>query len=134
TPALPDAPALPVTPALPDAPALPATPALPPASALPVAFKDGKAVKGPLDIEADALAALQKSVDTLLTAVTSGDVANVVPAVTGVLTSLVGFVAATLLGGGLPAPDLAGLPPLPKLPVEVPPLPVPVPPLPLPVR
>ncbi len=95
-------------------------------------LKNGKA--GPLDIKADALAALQKSVDTLLTAVTSGDVANVAPAVTGVVTSLVGFVAATLLGGGLPAPDLAGLPPLPKLPVEVPPLPVPVPPLPLPVR
>ncbi|NEA61421.1 hypothetical protein G3I56_02165 [Streptomyces sp. SID12488] len=90
--------------------------------------------KGPLDIKGDALAALQKSVDTLLTAVTSGDAANVVPAVTGVLTSLVGVVAATLLGGGLPAPDLAGLPPLPKLPVAVPPLPVPVPPLPLPAR
>ncbi|WP_327695026.1 hypothetical protein [Streptomyces sp. NBC_00459] len=133
-PEVPAAPALPVTPEVPAPPAtpvLPAKPALPPAATLPMSLKNGKAGKGPLDIVGDALAALQKSVDTLLTAVTSGDVANVGPAVTGVLTSLVGFVAATLLGGGLPAPDLAGLPPLPKLPVEVPPLPVPVPPLPL---
>ncbi|GAA3915466.1 hypothetical protein GCM10023084_78600 [Streptomyces lacrimifluminis] len=133
-PATPATPAAPEVPALPATPVLPVAPALPPAPALPLSLKDAKAGKGPLDIKGDALAVLQKSVDTLLKAVTSGDVANVVPAVTGVLTSLVGFVAATLLGGGLPAPDLAGLPPLPKLPVEVPPLPVPVPPLPLPAR
>lgn len=128
--------ALPTTPAVPVTPAVPTTPALPTATAstLPMPLNDGKAVKGPFDIKADALAELQKSVDTLLTAVTSGDAANVVPAVRGVVTSLVGLVAATLLGSGLPAPDLAGLPPLPKLPAGVPQLPVPAPPLRLPVR
>ncbi|MFI1353106.1 hypothetical protein ACH4TV_05910 [Streptomyces sp. NPDC020898] len=139
TPALPETPAVPTTPALPETPAVPTTPALPETPAVPTtpALKnaegaaDAKAVKGPFDIKADALVALQKAVDTLLKAVTSGDVAQVVPAVTGVVTSLVGLLAATLLGGGLPAPDLAGLPALPKLPVEVPPLPVPVPPLPV---
>ncbi|MFF3464399.1 hypothetical protein ACWCQN_19435 [Streptomyces sp. NPDC001984] len=34
-------------------------------------------------------------------------------AVTGVVTALVHYVAATLLVGGLPAPDLPGLPGLP---------------------
>ncbi|MEU6356318.1 hypothetical protein ABZ896_44595 [Streptomyces sp. NPDC047072] len=78
----------------------------------------------PADLVADALAALQKAVETLLTAVTSGDPTKVVPAVTGVLTGLVNVLAATLLSGGLPAPSLAGLPPLPSLPVSPPSLPV----------
>ncbi|MCX4700634.1 hypothetical protein [Streptomyces sp. NBC_01373] len=64
----------------------------------------------PADLVADALAGLQKAVDTLLKAVTSGDAAQVEPAVTGVLTGLVNVVSATLLSGKLPAPTLPGLP------------------------
>ncbi|WP_330290886.1 hypothetical protein [Streptomyces sp. NBC_00576] len=134
TPAVPTTPEAPATPAMPTTPDLPAKPALPVVSTLPAPLKGAKAVKGPLDIKADALVALQKSVDALLKAVTSGDAANVVPAVTDVLTNLVGFVAATLLGGELPAPELAGLPPLPKLPAEAPKLPDAVPPLTVPAR
>lgn len=119
---------------LPTTPAVPATPALPVVSTLPAPLRDAEAVKVPLDIKANSLAALQKSVDALLEAVTSGDVANVVPAVTDVLTNLVGFVAATLLGGELPAPDMAGLPPLPKLPGGAPKLQAPASTLPLPTR
>jgi hypothetical protein len=79
------------------------------------------------DLKADALAALQKAVDALLAAITSGDVGQVVPALTGVVTGLVNFLAATLLGGGLSAPTLPGLPPLPSLPGLPVPLPVPLP-------
>ncbi|WP_240634471.1 MULTISPECIES: hypothetical protein [Streptomyces] len=61
------------------------------------------------DAVSDALAALQKSLDTLLDAVTSGDSGKVATAVTGVVTALVNYVAATLLASGLPAPDLPGL-------------------------
>lgn len=45
---------------------------------------------------------------------------QVVPAVTGVLTALVNFLAATLLGSGLPAANLPGLPTLPTLPLPLP--------------
>ncbi|MDT9700203.1 hypothetical protein [Streptomyces sp. P17] len=108
------------TPTTPAAPTAPAAPTLPAAPALPALTKsdDSKAPSAqlPADLVADALAALQKAVNTLLTAITSGDVGQVVPAVTGALTGLVNALAATLLGGGLPAPNLAGLPALPSLP------------------
>ncbi|MCT9084731.1 hypothetical protein [Streptomyces fulvoviolaceus] len=90
------------------------------------------AAQAPADLLGDALAALQKAVDTLLTAVTSGDPTKVVPAVTGVVTSLVGVLAATLLGGGLPAANLPGLPALPSLPTGGLPLPSTGLPVPLP--
>ncbi|NEB02014.1 hypothetical protein [Streptomyces sp. SID13726] len=125
------APAAPVAPpatTLPEAPtaALP-TSSLPtgalPTSSLPTlpsltkSADDSKAAaKLPSDLVADALASLQKAVDTLLKAVTSGDPTQVVPAVTGVLTGLVNVLAATLLGGKLPLPNLPGLPALPSLP------------------
>lgn len=103
--------------------------------ALPGVTRVGDDSKAPAalpdDLVGDALAALQKAVDTLLKAVTSGDPTQVVPAVTGVLTGLVNVLAATLLGGGLPAPSLAGLPPLPSLPVAPPSLPVAPPSLPV---
>jgi hypothetical protein len=73
----------------------------------------------PKDLKADALAGLQTALDTLLAAVTSGDASKVVPAVTGVLTAVVNFLAATLLNSGLPAPNLPGLPALPSLPLPV---------------
>jgi hypothetical protein len=61
-------------------------------------------------VRADSLAALQKSVDALLKAATTGNAGQVPRAATDLVTCLVNVVAATLIGGGLPAPDLAGLP------------------------
>ncbi|MFB7588084.1 hypothetical protein [Streptomyces sp. NPDC056169] len=122
------APELPA-PAVP-APALPA-PALPvkPPVSLPVAA--GAKSAAPADIVDDALATVEKAVADLLAAVTSGAAAGVVPQVTATLTSLVNLAVATVLGSGLPAPDLAGLPTLPALPVTAPELPVDPPALPV---
>ncbi|WP_405857075.1 hypothetical protein OG361_25390 [Streptomyces sp. NBC_00090] len=82
----------------------------------------------PADVVADALATVEKAVAGLLAAVTSGDAGGVVPQVTATLTSLVNLAVATVLGSGLPAPNLAGLPALPvaapELPVDPPELPV----------
>ncbi|TGA93798.1 hypothetical protein E2651_35490 [Streptomyces sp. MZ04] len=72
----------------------------------------------PADLKGDALKALQTAVDALVKAATGGDVTAVATAIPTVLTGLVNLVAATLLGGGLPAADLAGLPTLPKLPTD----------------
>ncbi|MFE4616516.1 hypothetical protein ACFRJ7_10420 [Streptomyces sp. NPDC056747] len=115
----------------PDLPA-PALPVKPPVS-LPVAA-GAKAAPGnavPADVVDDALATVEKAVAGLLAAVTSGDAGGVVPQVTATLTSLVNLAVATVLGSGLPAPDLAGLPALPALPVAVPELPVDPPELPV---
>ncbi|MFJ9536278.1 hypothetical protein ACIRPX_03315 [Streptomyces sp. NPDC101225] len=87
-------------------------------TSLPQQGAPGK-TPAPKDLKADALAGLQKALDTLLAAVTSGDASKVVPAVTGVLTAVVNFLAATLLNGGLPAPNLPGLPALPSLPLPL---------------
>ncbi|MFE7902794.1 hypothetical protein ACFU3E_35920 [Streptomyces sp. NPDC057424] len=87
---------------------------LPQASTLPTPVEDRAELPGGL--AAEALTALQKSTDGLLKAVTSGDAAQVTPAVDGVVAGLVNAVAATLAGSELPAPDLAGLPSLPKAP------------------
>ncbi|MFE5714857.1 hypothetical protein ACFQ7J_29060 [Streptomyces sp. NPDC056501] len=115
----------------PDLPA-PALPVKPPVS-LPVAAgaKAAPGIAAPADIVDDALATVEKAVAGLLAAVTSGDAGGVVPQVTATLTSLVNLAVATVLGSGLPAPDLAGLPALPALPVAVPELPVDPPELPV---
>ncbi|MFF4182116.1 hypothetical protein ACFYZ9_02910 [Streptomyces sp. NPDC001691] len=102
-------------PATPANPATSATPALPALPALPLGGAERAAA--PLDVKDDAVAALKKSIDDLVKAVTSANVAAILPAATGVVTGLVGVVLATVLGGGLPLPSLPGLPPLPKLPV-----------------
>ncbi|MFD3666216.1 hypothetical protein ACFWVF_37360 [Streptomyces sp. NPDC058659] len=112
----------------PDLPA-PDLPVKPPVS-LPVAA-GAKATAAPADIVDDALATVEKAVAGLLAAVTSGDAGGVVPQVTATLTSLVNLAVATVLGSGLPAPDLAGLPALPALPVTAPELPVDPPELPV---
>ncbi|OQQ16413.1 hypothetical protein B0675_03950 [Streptomyces sp. M41(2017)] len=113
-----------VTAAAPVAPpaAAPAVPAVPPV-ALPAVPPLSKNAERPralaaADVKADALTALQTAVDSLVKAVTSGDAASVVPAATAVVTGLVNFVVATVLGGGLPAPNLPGLPALPALPTS----------------
>lgn len=115
--AAPKSPALPETPAAPDTAALPQTPALPEAPALPRAPSDDDD-KAAADPKADALKALQTAVDGLVKASTGGDATAVAGAVPPVVTGLVNLAAATLLAGGLPAPDLAGLPALPKLPTD----------------
>ncbi|MFB7343086.1 hypothetical protein ACFCZ6_23800 [Streptomyces hydrogenans] len=142
TPVTPPAVDAPVTPPAVDAPVAPPAveaPVVPPAVETPaglsvkppvtlpvaagaVAVKAGRAA--PADLVDDALATVEKAVAGLLAAVTSGDAAGVVPQVTATLTSLVNLAVATVLGSGLPAPDLAGLPALPALPVEPPALPV----------
>ncbi|WP_333745043.1 hypothetical protein [Streptomyces ardesiacus] len=68
------------------------------------------------DLSASAQAALQKQVDALVKATTSGSADQVSPAVKDVVTSVVNVVAATLVGNGLPAADLAGLPGVPTAP------------------
>ncbi|MFB7538717.1 hypothetical protein ACFC0N_02350 [Streptomyces zaomyceticus] len=151
-PATPPAAGLPVTPPAADLPVTPPAvetpvdlPAVPPVEApalpvkppvgLPVAAGAKAAWSGraaaPADVVADALATVEKAVAALLAAVTSGDAGGVVPQVTATLTSLVNLAVATVLGSGLPAPDLAGLPALPALPAAVPDLPVDPPELPV---
>ncbi|MER5516026.1 hypothetical protein [Streptomyces sp. NPDC002763] len=129
TPALPSAPALPSLPAVPSASAVASTPAVPAAFPVPAAAQAKGLGGAPAakDLAGDALTALQTAVDNLLKAATSGDVSQVLPAATAVVTGLVNLLAAILLGSGLPAPNLPGLPSLPaapSLPVS-PPLPVP---------
>lgn len=114
-----------------EAPALPVKPPV----GLPVAAGAKAAWAGktaaPADVVDDALATVEKAVAALLAAVTSGNAGGVVPQVTATLTSLVNLAVATVLGSGLPAPDLAGLPSLPSLPVTAPELPVDPPELPV---
>lgn len=142
-PVTPPAAELPVTPPavetpveLPAAPPVeaPALPVKPPVT-LPVAPGAKAAWAGkaaaPADVVDDALATVEKAVAALLAAVTSGDAGGVVPQVTATLTSLVNLAVATVLGSGLPAPDLPGLPALPALPVTAPELPVDPPELPV---
>ncbi|MFD5157676.1 hypothetical protein ACFWMJ_06335 [Streptomyces hawaiiensis] len=87
---------------------------LPQASTLPAPVEERAEL--PEGLAAEALTALEKATGGLLKAVTSGDDAQVAPAVNGVVAGLVNAVAATLAGGELPAPALAGLPSLPKAP------------------
>ncbi|MEU3484357.1 hypothetical protein [Streptomyces massasporeus] len=87
---------------------------LPQASTLPAPV-DGR-TEVPEDLAGEALTALEKATDGLVKAVTSDDAAQVAPAVDAVVAGLVNAVAATLVGSELPAPDLAGLPSLPKAP------------------
>ncbi|MBZ6137977.1 hypothetical protein [Streptomyces olivaceus] len=101
------------------------TPAQPPAApdadtpvTLPApvtAQSDDPAAAAP-DLAATAYAELQKQVDALTEATTAGDAAKVSPAVKEVVTGIVNVVAATMVGNGLPAADLAGLPGVPTAP------------------
>ncbi|MFM9693599.1 hypothetical protein [Streptomyces europaeiscabiei] len=118
-PAVPNTPPSATTPTVPGAPVVPSVPVVPSDPAAPQqavtlpAFDRGLAQpvgRTAADPVTDALTALQAAVDTLLKAVASGDSAQVLPAVTGVVNSLVELIAATLLGSGLPAP--AAVPPV----------------------
>ncbi|MFD5652827.1 hypothetical protein [Streptomyces sp. NPDC127039] len=68
------------------------------------------------DLTASANAALQKQIDALVKATTSGTAEQVTPAVEDLMTGIVNVVAATMVGNGLPAADLAGLPGVPTAP------------------
>jgi hypothetical protein len=84
-----------------------------PTGTLPALTKsahDGRAKAAAADPVDDALAVLQKAVAALLAAATSGDVGQIVPAATGVVTGVVGLLAATLENAGLTLPSLPGLP------------------------
>ncbi|MEU7030099.1 hypothetical protein AB0A60_25895 [Streptomyces sp. NPDC046275] len=114
---------------LPETPAA-ETPVTPPAVVPPAAsaatspvtsaLPAGTRAAAPADLVGDALATVQKAVAELLAAVTSGNATGVVPQVTATLTSLVNLAVSTVLGSGLPAPDLPGLPTLPTLPADLP--------------
>ncbi|MFJ6293481.1 hypothetical protein ACIQJX_09005 [Streptomyces griseoviridis] len=105
-------------------PAAPTAPAAPASPAAPGLTKGGQAGTAAIaDVKAASLAALQKAVDGLAVATTSGDPAKVAPAATAVVAGEVNVLAATLVGGGLPAPDLPGLPKPPSAPAAVPPAP-----------
>ena len=101
-------------PASPAGPAGPASSVLPSASVVAQAKGRGD-VPVAKDLAGDALVALRSAIDGLAKAVSSGDAGRVGPAVTAVLTGVVDHLAALLLGGGLPAPHLAGLSVLPVL-------------------
>ncbi|GGM92367.1 hypothetical protein [Streptomyces fuscichromogenes] len=92
------------------------------APARPAAVAQAKGLGGEptaKELTDDALKSLQTAIDNLVKAVTSGDAGQVAPAGTAVLTGLADYLAALLLGGGLPAPARAARPTLPGLPATV---------------
>ncbi len=100
--------AKPAEPARPAESAKPVTPAAPPLSKTAAlgqtrAHGDRATRK---DTTQDALTALQKAVDALVKASTSGDVGQVVPAVSEVVNNLVDVLIATLTDSSLSDPDL----------------------------
>ncbi|MFF9187460.1 hypothetical protein [Streptomyces rochei] len=82
----------------------------------PVAAQGADETAAASDLAASAYAELQKQIDALIKASTSGTAEQVSPAVKDVVTGVVNVVAATLVGGELPAADLTGLPALPAAP------------------
>jgi hypothetical protein len=103
---------------------VPAVPAVPfvaaprfPAAGVGVLLRPA-AQRRATDPTSDAVAAVQKALDDLLNAVTSGDVGQVLPAVTGLVADLIDLVTATLQDGGgsaLPSGATASAPTLPAL-------------------
>jgi hypothetical protein len=82
--------------------------------AAPEAATKGAAVVGtPAELKADALDEVRKSAEALAAAATAGNAADVVTQAQATVASLVKFVVATVLTGGLPAPKLPGLPTVP---------------------
>ncbi|MFL6000716.1 MAG: hypothetical protein ACJ736_41620 [Streptomyces sp.] len=73
-----------------------------------------RSVKAPADLLDDAIDALEKAIDDLIEAVTSGEASQVESTLPAVISGLVDAVAATMLDTELPAPDLAGLSTLPS--------------------
>ncbi|MFC9105986.1 hypothetical protein ACFT08_34095, partial [Streptomyces rochei] len=84
----------------------------------PVAAQGADETAAASDLAASAYAELQKQIDALIKASTSGTAEQVSPAVKDVVTGVVNVVAATLVGGELPAADLTGVSYLPAAPEE----------------
>ncbi|MFJ7772130.1 hypothetical protein ACIQ1J_27995 [Streptomyces sp. NPDC097107] len=82
----------------------------------PVVAQGSDETAAAADLAAQSYAALQKQIDALVEATTSGTAEQVSLAVENLMTGVVNVVAATLVGSGLPAADLAGLPALPAAP------------------
>ncbi|MFE5602364.1 hypothetical protein ACFQ8O_24635 [Streptomyces coelicoflavus] len=82
----------------------------------PVTAQSDDGTAAASDLSAAAEAELQKQIDALVKATTSGTAEQVSPAVKDLMTGIVNVVAATLVGNGLPAADLAGLPGVPTAP------------------
>ncbi|OWA03599.1 hypothetical protein B9W62_25155 [Streptomyces sp. CS113] len=82
----------------------------------PVTAQSDDGTAAATDLSAAAEAALQKQIDALVKATTSGTAEQVSPAVKDLMTGIVNVVAATMVGNGLPAADLAGLPGVPTAP------------------
>ncbi|WP_190094277.1 hypothetical protein [Streptomyces melanogenes] len=123
-PSAPSVPSVPTVPSVPSVPSVPTVPSVPPVDlpTPPAVGHSGPQVAHPAqgvstkrarDVKDDALGKLQKDLDALLEAVTSGDAATVLPAVQKTVTDLVGFVLAAVLSGGLPPSAVPGLPKLP---------------------
>lgn len=68
------------------------------------------------DLKTKAVADLRTKVGALLKASEAGDAPKVTEALDAAVTSTLNVVVSIVVGGGLPAPDLAGLPELPKVP------------------
>ncbi|MET7324330.1 hypothetical protein [Streptomyces sp. NPDC005549] len=82
----------------------------------PVTAQSDDGTAAASDLSAAAEAELQKRIDALVKASTSGTAEQVSPAVKELMTGIVNVVAATMVGNGLPAADLAGLPGVPTAP------------------
>ena len=82
----------------------------------PVTAQSDDGTAAASDLTAAANAALQKQIDALVKATTSGTAEQVTPAVKELMTGIVNVVAATMVGNELPAADLAGLPGVPTAP------------------
>ncbi|MFG2683356.1 hypothetical protein [Streptomyces sp. NPDC048392] len=82
----------------------------------PVTAQGGDGTAAASGLAATAYADLQKRIDALVKATTAGNADQVGPAVEEVVNGVVNVVAATLVGNGLPAADLAGLPGVPTAP------------------
>ncbi|MCF2435670.1 hypothetical protein LV779_18560 [Streptomyces thinghirensis] len=82
----------------------------------PVVAQGSDETAAAADLAAQSYAALQKQIDALVEAATSGTAEQVSPAVEDVVTGVVNVVAATLVGSGLPPPTWPNLPALPAAP------------------
>ncbi|MGP3925561.1 hypothetical protein [Streptomyces sp. 8N616] len=68
------------------------------------------------DLKAKAVADFETRLDALLRAIPAGDESVTAAAVQELLTGTVNVVASVMVGGGLPAANLDGLPPMPQVP------------------
>ncbi|MGW7050674.1 hypothetical protein [Streptomyces sp. NPDC054887] len=75
-----------------------------------------RAADAGLELKAKAVVDLRAKVDVLLKAAEQGDAAKVTEAVVATITASLNVVVSIVVGGGLPAPNLEGLPALPKVP------------------